>query len=207
MWADDKHSTAPVKADHLSDDQLMEICFPETDSRHLATCDPCRSRYDDLVRRLDELREEAIAEADARFPSERLAEQRSAVLRRLEHTRHAADVVAFPARWAHAPAEWRTPGPARRWVAAAAAAGLVAGLLVGRFVDLGSRALSSGASRVAVSEGPRATVAPPAAASPSADDNLLVEIEDAVTSRRVVELRALDALTSPELREISLDVP
>ena len=207
MWADNKHATAPVKADHLTDDQLMAICFPETDGHHLAACDPCRARYDDLVRRLDELREEAVAEADARFPSERLAEQRSAVLRRLEQARHAADVVAFPARWAHAHEGWRAPGPARRWVAAAAAAGLVAGLLVGRFVDLGSRAPSGGPSRVAVSEAPRATAPPPAAAVSSADDNLLVEIEDAVTSRRVVELRALDALTSPELREISLDVP
>jgi hypothetical protein len=207
MQAEDCVSTVQSVADHLNDDQLMEVCFPLTDSRHLTTCGTCRSRYDDLVRCLDEIREDAVQEADALFTSERLAEQRGAILRRLQQVPHSAEIVRFPARSAGVHTEWHSSEPTRRWIAAAAAAGLVAGLLVGRFVDIGSRPTSSTQSGVSATDTRRVAAGPAATMIQPPADEFLVEIEDAVTSRRVVELQALDALTSPELREINLEIP
>ena len=207
MRADGYVSKAQPRADHLSNDDLLEICFPVTGDSHLATCETCRSRYDDLVRTLEEIREEAIAEADAVFTSERLGDQRDRILRRLEHAGHSAEVVMFPARRTHEETGWRAFASSRRWIAAAAAAGLVAGVLVGRFVDVGSRPSSGIQAHVTTSAAPHVVAQPAGVTIQPADDELLVQIEDAVTSRRVVELQALDALTLPELREISAGEP
>ena len=52
----DTHVTA-----HLSDDQLMETCVLAGDNRHLAVCRQCKARFDELVRSLQQMREEAVA--------------------------------------------------------------------------------------------------------------------------------------------------
>jgi hypothetical protein len=203
MHADDRTSTLASETEHLSEDQLLEICFPVTNGQHLAACEPCRSRYDELVSALDAIREEGAQEADAVFTPERLAAQREAILRRIERTPHSADVVAFPGHRAARPGAWRAV-PSKRWVAAAAAAGLVAGLAMGRYTGIRSHSSGATPSSAVASVTPR-RVQPPYAAAQPAEERFLVEIEDAVLLRRVVELQALDALTSPELREISLD--
>ncbi len=207
MRADDHALTPPPSADHLSDDELMAICFAAADDGHLRRCEACRSRYDGLVRSLDQIRADAVREADAMFTTERLAAQRDRILRRIEHVRHAAEVVTLPGQSAGEQRERRTPVRAKRWIAMAAAAGLVAGLLLGHFVNIGSRPVSSTRSPLAPVGAPAVMAEPVMMAAGPADDEFLVLIEDAVISRRAAELRTLDALTSPELREISIELP
>ena len=100
---------------------------------HLATCAACRARFDGLATWLDDLRDEAVSEADEAFPADRLAAQQSAILRRIEAAERPARVIAFPKGPAPMAAAAR---PVRRWIAGAAAAGLVAGMALGNYMDL-----------------------------------------------------------------------
>jgi len=196
------------QAGHLNDDQLMEIYVLAAESRHLSACGLCRLRYENLVRSLAQLREDAVREADAIFTAERLTEQRDRILRRIERHGHPAEVVRFPVRaWPAHPAR-AVLGPAKRWVAAAAAAGLVAGLFLGHFLQnpVGVRL----AGRNAV----RSLPAPQTGASwqhsgstfaPFVNDDLLIEIEDTLAAGRLVELGVLDAMMPAELQEVGFD--
>ena len=186
---------------HLTDDQLMERYFLAADDAHLKACHGCRARYDEMARSLEHIREDAVLEADAVFTAERLHDQRDRVLRRLERQGHPAEVLRFPNRFGSPRAAHRLLGPARRWVAGAAAAGLVAGVFLGFAVD--RRASAPTAARRASVAATTAGNWQPAAAQ---DEQMLTEIEDALTgpTRRVIELRALDAMTIPaELQEAS----
>jgi hypothetical protein len=121
---------------HLSDDQLMETYVLAGDNRHLAVCRPCRTRFDDLVRSLQQMQEAAVVDADSAFTAERLHDQRDRIMRRIERHDHPAEIVAFPhQRVPSHPAVHRILGPARRWVAGAAAAGLAAGVFLGFAMD------------------------------------------------------------------------
>ena len=121
---------------HLSDDQLMETYVLAGDNRHLAVCRPCKARFDELVRSLQQMHEAAVGEADSAFTAERLHDQRDRIMRRIERHDHPAEVVAFPhQRVPSHPAVHRMLGPARRWVAGAAAAGLAAGVFLGFAMD------------------------------------------------------------------------
>jgi hypothetical protein len=187
---------------HLSDEQLMESYVLAADNRHLTGCRQCQTRLDQLARALEQIREDAAREADSVFTSERLHEQRERILRRLERHGHPADVLLFPSQSASHPAVHRVLGPARRWVAGAAAAGLAAGVFLGFAVDrrvvstTGNRGLQSSVTAVDALAWQRAV-------DPQ-DEQLLIEIEDALTGPRVMELRALDALTiPPEIQEAS----
>jgi hypothetical protein len=124
---------------HLDDDELAGIWSeaaasggPATDA-HLTSCAQCRTRYAAFSSWLDGLRDEARGESDEAFPAERLAAQQAQVFRRLEAMERPARVIAFPRFGRPATA---TQGNAQRWVAAAAAAGLVIGLAAGQFLDL-----------------------------------------------------------------------
>jgi len=123
---------------HLDDGALAEIWTaavstgqPAADP-HLASCAECQSRYTAFTAWLDGLRDDARAEADKAFPPERLAAQHAQVLRRLEALEKPARVIAFP-RFGRPVTS--TQGHAQRWVAGAAAAGLVIGLAAGQFLD------------------------------------------------------------------------
>ena len=185
---------------HLNEDQLMEAYFLATDNAHLNACHGCRTRYDELARALEHVREDAVREADAVFTADRLHDQRDRVLRRLERQGHHADVLRFPNRFGSHRAAHRLLGPARRWVAGAAVAGLVAGVFLGFAVDR-----RVGAPTAARGQGVAAAAAnwQPASAQ---DEQMLTEIEEALTgsTRRVPELRTLDAMTmAPDLQEAS----
>lgn len=192
---------APITGTHLSDDQLMETYVLAGENRHLAVCRPCKARFDDLVRALDHVREDAIHEADQVFTAERLHNQRDRVVRRLERQGHPADVVLFPARASGHPVV-RVPGPARRWVAAAAAAGMAAGLFLGFAVDRRTHyaAIAPAIQTAAAAAAWQAAVA--------TDDQFFSEIDAALVSSRAREMRtdlgAIDVLTTPvEIREAS----
>ena len=120
VWTD-RTTTGVVQADRAS-----EI--------HLQACGDCRARYAAFAGWLDTLRADAVAEADVAFGAERLSVQQAQILRRLEALEHPARVIAFPrfARPISAANE-----PRRRWVAAAAAAGLFLGVGLGQLLELG----------------------------------------------------------------------
>jgi hypothetical protein len=185
---------------HLNDEQLLEAYFLADDIAHLKACAVCLSRFDNLARAMEQARDDAALEADTVFTLERLHDQRDRVMRRLERQGQSAEVLRFPNRFGSQRAAHRLLGPARRWVAGAAVAGLVAGVFVGFAVDrrvstplaaTGSNALAATANRQYAS---------------AQDEQILGEIEDALTgpSRRVVVLRTLDDMTMPpDLQEAS----
>lgn len=191
----DTHVTA-----HLSDDQLMESYVLAGDNRHLAVCRPCKARFDELVRTLQQINEAAVDEADNVFSAERLHDQRDRILRRIERHDHPAEVVAFPHHGvpAHSSVN-RILGPARRWVAGAAAAGLAAGVFLGFAMDRQVRRIDQ-----AVQQGPSA----PLTLHVGADDQFFIDIDEALIGSRAREMRsdlgAIDIMTTPlEIREVS----
>ena len=190
-------------AAHLSDDQLLEICVLAGDNRHLAVCASCNTRFEGLVRSLQQMQEVAIGEADMMFSAERLHDQRDRIMRRVERHDHPAEVVAFPHhRVTSTPTVHRMLGPARRWVAGAAAAGLAAGVFLGFAMDRSThhRAIDQ------VVQQPQSSNA--LALQAAADDQFFLEIDEALVGSRAREMRpdlgAIDLMTTPpEIREIS----
>ncbi len=200
-----KSSEDTLHPTHLTDDQLLEAYVLLGDNEHLRTCRDCGRRYEGLVHALEQVRDDALTQADAIFTADRLHDQRERILRRLERHEHPADVLLFPNRTGQDVTTRHLLAPARRWVAGAAAAGLVAGLFLGFAVDrrVGSLATSSpgGVARGGVAQGVAAE------RSLSHDEQILDEIEEAVTGPgKVLELGAIDVMPTPaELQEASFD--
>jgi hypothetical protein len=192
---------AALSDSHLTDDQLMETYVLAGEDRHLAACRQCQARFDGLVRAFQQIRENVAHEADTVFTAERLHDQHDRIMRRIERHGHPADVVMFPHRAPSNPAVQRVLGPARRWVAGAAAAGVAAGMFLGFAMDRGTRqAAIDRAIQQSVSTG----AAPTWQAADNRDDQFFIEIEDALMGSRAVELRAIDTMTTPvEIREAS----
>jgi hypothetical protein len=163
------------------------------DAEHLETCAACRARYEAFTDWLADTRVDAIAAADEVFPAERLAAQQAQIVRRLEALERPARVIAFP-KFAQPVAHTRsTP---QRWIAAAAAAGLIVGLGAGELLDLRRpRFRAPVAESEQIAQVNRGSVQP---ISLNSDDVLLYETE---SSPRVEALQALDALT-PRVRDI-----
>jgi hypothetical protein len=185
---------------HLADDQLVESYVLADENSHIAGCRQCQARYDELVRALHHVREDANREADQVFTSERLHEQRDRILRRIERHDHPGEIVAFPNRTASHPAVQRVLGPARRWIAGAAAAGRAAGMFLGFTMDrrMHETTVTQTTAR------PASTTAVVWQAAEERDSDFFIEIDDALLGSRTVELRAIDAMTTPvEIREAS----
>ena len=145
-------------------------------------------------------------EADAVFTTERLHQQRERIVQRLERHGHPADVLTFPSRLGSHRAAHRLLGPARRWVAGAAAAGLVAGLVLGFAVD--RRVGSISARRTGKAASAAAAASWRQASGEPQDEQILTEIEEVLSGpHRLLEMRALDDMTTPpELqKEASFD--
>jgi hypothetical protein len=195
---------APIAGSHLSDDQLMEAYVLAGENRHLGSCRQCTARYDELVRTLQHMHDAAIREADHAFSAECLHDQRERIMRRIERHDHPAEVVAFPHRTPSHPAVHRLLGPARRWVAGAAAAGLAAGMFLGFAMDRRTH-------YTAINEAIQQSTAAQAAAAwqiDARDDQFLTEVEEALVGSRVREMRpdlsAIDLMTTPaEIRDVS----
>jgi len=188
-------------AGHLNDDQLLEAYFFAADTAHLSVCPHFLARFDELTHTMEQVRHDAAREADAVFTPDRLHDQRDRVMRRLERQGQSADVLRFPNRFGSQRAPHRLLGPARRWVAGAAAAGLVAGVFLGFAVDRQVNAPAAGTRAPAL----LSTSANRQYAS-AQDEQMLGEIEDVLVgpTRRVSELRALDDMTMPpDLQEAS----
>lgn len=168
---------------------------------HLDACGICRARYDAYCAWTDALRAEAVAEADAAFPADRLAAQQSHILRRLEALERPARVIAFP-KFAQPVTAGRAV--AYRWVAAAAAAGLIIGLGLGQWIDFSHR----GSTMPPAAHTQLASSATPAdgrlqtASATISDDALLSDLEaSAALNPPVDPLRAIDTIT-PRSRDL-----
>ena len=188
---------------HLTDDQLMETCVLAGDNRHLSVCRPCKARFDELVLSLQRMHDTAVREADSVFTAERLHDQRERIMRRIERHDHPAEIVAFPHHGGPShPAVHRMLGPARRWVASAAAAGLAAGVFLGFAMDRSTsfRTIEHTAQQV--------KPATSLAMQVSEDDQFFSEIDAALVGSRAREMRsdlgAIDLMTTPvEIRDVS----
>jgi hypothetical protein len=170
---------------------------------HLAACDQCAARLEELSAVLAGERQDVADAADAVFTDGDLQAQQASILARLERERAAARVLAFPAR-----TSWmvRRDRPATRWLAAAAAAGLLVGLGAGQVVFTGHQ-LRFQAPTLTTRDwtptrwlgGSGAVNAAPAhhieRLSPAAEEAFLSDMESALNSRRIQALRALDDLT------------
>ena len=204
------------RAHHIHDDRLFD-CYvagrtgDTPDPRavdHLADCRDCSARYADIAQFMDALRTEADAETDDVFTADRLRAQQQAVARRLELVGRPARVISFPGGAAARTMAKTASRIAPRWIAAAAAAGLVVGAGLGMSYEwqrtgMGPRSFArttAGSSWTLPTE----PVATRGSAQPdvAADEAFLSDLEAALDRPRTLELRAFDALT-PHVREIS----
>ena len=201
-------------ARHLSDDAFADIWSTETTTGqsvvnpHLSDCAQCRARYANFTGWLDRIQDDALAEADEAFPPERLAAQQAQVMRRLEGLERPARVIAFP-RFSRPVTS--TQGHAQRWVAAAAAAGLVIGLVAGQLFDV--RHLISPTRGPVGTQTARFTapqqmtsgnaVVIPASLPSVSDETLFFGGDPAHATARLSMLQSIDDIT-PRARDIDL---
>src|SRR6185436_9455484 len=120
-----------MSAQHLSDDRLIELALGRhgsvRDDGHLASCNSCQARHASLAVLFDEIGEASAIEADLAFPPARLARQRARILQRVAEVAPPGKLLSFPRVAGMSSAlGWRAN---TRWVAAAALAGLLVGLL------------------------------------------------------------------------------
>jgi hypothetical protein len=175
--------------------------------RHLAHCPSCVGRYEALRGAFDETREAAMLDADAACSADLLERQRERILRRIDALHAGPRVIPFPAAGqnGHAAAQ---PRVFRRWVAAAAVAGLLVGLGAGRLVFTGnSRPWTSVRQQATQASAPAAIRQAPSMRAlhvePAMnDDQFLSEIELATAAPRTRELRAIYAFTLEEPRDV-----
>lgn len=174
---------------HLDATELGLSLLDEPDAAttaHLSSCTACQRRQARLARRLRASRTGAHAAADAAFTPEVLERQRSAILQRIARV-GAGRVLAFPRPAAHddttlVPA-WH--GRERRWIVAAAVAGLLIGFAAGQWPRS-----PEATPAVAV-----ATTTAPATETLRRDDTLLSDVEEALTREVRTEFGGLDGLT------------
>ncbi len=198
---------------HPADDRLIAVYFGDEGAsdddrravrQHLHGCETCTWRYTELTAPLERLRQDAASEADEVFTSSRLDRQRAEVMGRLDQRTRGSRVVPFPtgsSRLDRAVVH----RPLTRWVAAAAAAGLLVGVMAGRLLEFGTgRTLP--VSRVARTAQSTLTIphltgrGPDIVNTVETDEAMITEIEAAARSQRISALAALDEMT-PHLRQ------
>lgn len=147
---------------------------------------------------LEAYRDAACAEADAHFDDRALEAQRARILQRIELAGQRARVLPFPNGLAGARPVSAT---SRRWISAAAAAGLLIGLVTGQLLHImpGDSWVHRQPVRMEPAPDSRAAGGPVFVTAPVADpdpDNVLLDAIDLAVSRGgATELRALHELT------------
>lgn len=175
---------------HLDDSTLRLLALDAgaqtpRQAGHLRSCARCQARRVTVADALDDVRLEADAAADAHFSAADLDRQRRSIMGRLTRGGRAARVLHFPGHEIVSAA----PRADRRWLAAAAAAGLVLGALAGQLPHL-LRPVAPVETAASVGAPSRS-----GAADALADDTLLSEVEAALDEAPRSALAALDALT------------
>lgn len=119
-----------LRRGHLSDQALIDAWSTGIHPAHLDRCDQCTARAVGMSRWLEDLQVQGRAEADDLFTDAHLTAQRGQILDRLAQLDRPSKVITFPAA---AAAAIRQPFADRRvspgWLAAAAAAGLMIGVI------------------------------------------------------------------------------
>ena len=198
---------------HPADDRLIALYFGDKEAgaderravrQHLHGCEACTWRYTELSAPLERLRQDAAGEADEVFTPARLDAQRATILARLGESATSSRVIPFPT--AAARLDRSVVGrPLVRWVAAAAAAGILVGVMGGRFFETGDGPPVSvpRVARTGIATLPGSEVvsdSPTVMAAVERDEAFMSEIEQAVFSHRISALSALDELT-PRVRQ------
>ena len=189
-----------LSSQHLDDATFAELWTnalaegaPVASHPHLDACAECRLRSASFASWMQTLRTDALMEAEQTIPAERLVAQQAQIFRRLEAAERPARVIAFPKQ----PVETVRPFAVRRWIAGAAAAGLIAGVGLGQLLDLRplkSESATFPADRMAQSRvGPNGQAIVPASL-PFTDEADLAELEAASTPRYDA-LRAYESFT------------
>ena len=208
--------TVGLGADHLGDDELLELLNtgsqPSSAATHLSQCEVCAKRSTKLQNFLSGLAETNEAAQTRTFPLDRLSTQRERIMRRLRRSVEPvrpARVLSFPARARPALASVYR---ARQWLSVAAGAGLLIGMTVGQFLHvhpepaITAQDISSGAtpstSVSALRQPSTAAFIDPAVQD---DDPFLDELELALSSPHVPGLSPLDEIT-PRIREVAVNV-
>jgi hypothetical protein len=189
--------------------QMMNGESPEltpSAKAHLERCDRCAARLGELRDLMSAEREDAMAVADAAFPESRLRTQRASILERLEQARAGSRVLHFPTFPATRTWMARPDRPAMRWLAGAAAAGLLVGLGAGQAAFTGHQLrfhapaapTASGATTQPrwISSG-SADPTQIERISPAAEEVFLSDMELVLNKRRNAALRALDEQLAP----------
>ena len=159
---------------------------------HLSRCAECRVRYASFESWMEEIRTEAVADADEVFTPERLKAQQTHIFRRLEAAEHPTRIIAFP----KAPVAATRPSPFRRWVAGAAAAGLVAGIGLGQMLNLGRTSPEpSPQGGTVIAEAPIARGGKPAVIPASFNEETAMRELDEIAVPHYDALRAYDTFT------------
>jgi hypothetical protein len=191
-----------LEAPHLADDALLTCVLdrdlaPVADWRHVETCDRCRARAEALADECLALSVALAAEADGRLSAPRLDRQAASIDRRLRGAAFPARVLRFPSPSTVLDAAKATR---RRWVAAAAVAGLFVGLVAGRL--LGPSVLGTSSAGESLTAAPALVTVASSSAGEVAlstvtltDEALLVEIDAAMVAPRIEPLATLDAIT------------
>jgi hypothetical protein len=163
-----------------------------------------RSRDDSESSRLQDAleayRAAAHADADSHFDERALESQRLRILARLEQVGQRARVLPFPGAMS---AVRTASGTSRRWISAAAAAGLLIGLVTGQLLHVmpGDNWGQRDPVRLAPPAARMTLVPVVASTSLDPEDALLDAIDAAVTRQGAPDLRAFDDITfASELR-------
>lgn len=163
-------------------------------------CAACRARYEAFDRWAEDLAEDVREDAEDTMSPERYALQQAQIARRLEMLDRPGRVIAFPKA---ARAIIGGHSHVGRWVAAAAAAGLIAGVGLGQMVP----GLFSSPAHVPheVVEPQlttsRASLRPHAMQPVPASFDETQFLSDTFVDTRVKDLRALDDMT-PHVRDL-----
>lgn len=148
-----------------------------------------------LTDALDAYRAAAHAEADGHFDERALESQRVRILARLEQVGHRARVLPFPGAGPNLRLGTSHP---RRWISAAAAAGLLIGLVSGQLLHVmpGDNWVHREPVRITAPPGARRAIVPAVVkTSLDPEDALLDAVDAAVTRLGASDLRAFDDLT------------
>jgi hypothetical protein len=195
---------------HLTDEQLTAMCVagPVSDAGQHGVdgvvCALCERRRATLARFLNEVSASATVASDGAFSLGRLARQRAKILQRVDQQRLeqerlelqpcAGRVIAFPLAHAQRTSQLHTR-PVRRWIAGAAAAGLLIGMVAGHLAHEFPVPGLGRPSAVPEPVSRQASVPLRAVTVTLTDDDFLREIEAAVGSSGPVALRRIDAVT------------
>jgi hypothetical protein len=198
------------RAGHLHDRRLLALldgAGRTADRKHLEVCPDCANRLAGLRAFLDGLRNEAEAACDEAISPAHLAARRMRIRRRVKRAAgcDGPRVLRFPGAARPRPV---ASSRSRWWLGAAAAAGLVIGLTVGRFdarLDVSGADTPPGDAAAGVATAGVAEERPADPGSHAGDEQFMQELELALTSPRIPALVALDELT-PRLQEIAVDV-